>query len=645
MMMKIRLLRSLVITNLLGLLLHDNNNVVVVVQAFPMTTTTRTFTKTQTVFTTTTSTTTTTQLYGYLDDLNNIHHQSSSSSSSSFSQSSSSSSWDGNNDDNNNNNVSGYWSQPPPSSPPPSSSSSSNEGDDDGDDVGLPSSAAGFSYLDALTSAAESYGPFHHRHHRYHHHPKPKATTSGGGGGGNIPCGRGPLGSYLDGIVSSTTTAAGDSSSGGGRRGLVAASGDGDHDGASPSSNDDDDEGLVVENDDDDDTESGLSFPSPRSNNLRSVKAGAARGGGGSYGKYLQTFWKDIPERRRQQGDELFFLGDDSRTDVRSLLTQRSIQGFMRLCEECRDPHSAKWVQEVFFQDDYGNLMDYHGTGAKFIEDFGGRWDTPLLELTKQPITKIVVSSKRRGRGHGGWSKNNPYLQERWVEMDVVINPTNLVHRIIQVREHLAYEWYEDIQLLLESNEEILNIFYEGPQRRRNIDDDTTSSSSSQQQQQQQRLASYLVSNNSRFSSKLSSPYRRSNFDLIQNLSTQAAIHRLLRDNKHNMDESFEYLRDYYQQVANQYFDGDVEFGQANIFLYQLLHMSPRISDDGRSITCHPMLLAEFIVQKRRDVVQDWKQLLTRVPEDHTEIRQRLYETQFHQSDLDRNNDDPMAFQ
>ena len=53
------------------------------------------------------------------------------------------------------------------------------------------------------------------------------------------------------------------------------------------------------------------------------------------------------------------------------------------------------------------------GTGARFIEDFGGNWDAPLLAMTAEPKSRIIVSAKRRGRGHGGWSKNNPYLKER----------------------------------------------------------------------------------------------------------------------------------------------------------------------------------------------------------------------------------------
>ena len=70
--------------------------------------------------------------------------------------------------------------------------------------------------------------------------------------------------------------------------------------------------------------------------------------------------------------------------------------------------------------------------------------------------------------------------------------------------------------------------------------------------------------------------------DLVQNLSTQAAIHRLLRSE--NKDESFEYLRILYQSVASEYFDGDVPFDQANSFLKALLldMPSPRISHPTR---------------------------------------------------------------
>eukprot|EP00751_Fragilariopsis_kerguelensis_P034694 CAMPEP_0170970008 /NCGR_PEP_ID=MMETSP0735-20130129/44321_1 /TAXON_ID=186038 /ORGANISM="Fragilariopsis kerguelensis, Strain L26-C5" /LENGTH=98 /DNA_ID=CAMNT_0011389593 /DNA_START=1 /DNA_END=293 /DNA_ORIENTATION=- len=46
----------------------------------------------------------------------------------------------------------------------------------------------------------------------------------------------------------------------------------------------------------------------------------------------------------RDVTDPAFYLHDDARTDIRNLLTQRSIQQFMKLCEECRDPHTVAWL-------------------------------------------------------------------------------------------------------------------------------------------------------------------------------------------------------------------------------------------------------------------------------------------------------------
>lgn len=39
-------------------------------------------------------------------------------------------------------------------------------------------------------------------------------------------------------------------------------------------------------------------------------------------------------------------------------------------------------------------------------------WDSILADMLFQPPDVVIISAKRRGRGHGGWSKNNPYLEE-----------------------------------------------------------------------------------------------------------------------------------------------------------------------------------------------------------------------------------------
>ena len=95
-----------------------------------------------------------------------------------------------------------------------------------------------------------------------------------------------------------------------------------------------------------------------------------------------------------------------ARTDVRLFLTQRSFQSFLHLLNTCRDPHTVRWLTE--FGGWPESFTEYHGLGG-----FGPsitEWDTLLLDLMQQPQSEVVVRAKRRGRGHGGWSKNNPYL-------------------------------------------------------------------------------------------------------------------------------------------------------------------------------------------------------------------------------------------
>ena len=327
-----------------------------------------------------------------------------------------------------------------------------------------------------------------------------------------------------------------------------------------------------------------------------------------------------------------FLTGDDdARTDIRNLLTQRAIQSFLRLCEECRDPHSAKWMTEDFLKT--GNLLDYHGTGSRFLEDYGGLWDAPLLALISQPKERIIVSAKRRGRGHGGWSKNNPYLQERWVELPIDIDPPNLAMRILQVREQIAQEWVKDIDVLIESNDLILDSFFKTVKQRREEEGRGSSNDAVAGGDAFERTAAYKLNDNSRYANNLSSPFRRSNFDLMYNLCTQAAIHRILRQKKANGEEgeiSFIFLRDFYVARAEEYFDGNLQFGQADDFIDELLQTSPSLltTDHGVTGLVDPVGAAEMIIKMRKEVANDWKDLMTSVPDDHTTVRQALFSSQ-----------------
>jgi hypothetical protein len=71
-------------------------------------------------------------------------------------------------------------------------------------------------------------------------------------------------------------------------------------------------------------------------------------------------------------------------------------------------------------------MESYHGTGAFNLTKWK-TWDSILDDMLHQPKDCVIVQAKRRGRGHGGWSANNPYLEEvryamvllvcRWIKL------------------------------------------------------------------------------------------------------------------------------------------------------------------------------------------------------------------------------------
>jgi hypothetical protein len=137
-------------------------------------------------------------------------------------------------------------------------------------------------------------------------------------------------------------------------------------------------------------------------------------------------------------------------------------------CEEMRDPHSVKWIEDFL---ETKNLLEFHGTGLNFLADV--RWDAPLLAMLDQPKDQMIVSAKRRGRGHGGWSKNNPYLEERFVEFKINIDPASLTDRILAVREQIGAEWVIDLEILGRANQQILDSYFQiAKDERKKLDSD-----------------------------------------------------------------------------------------------------------------------------------------------------------------------------
>jgi len=301
----------------------------------------------------------------------------------------------------------------------------------------------------------------------------------------------------------------------------------------------------------------------------------------------------------------------NSRIDVRNLLTQRAIQSFMFLCEECRDPHSGKWIEEFLGTP---NLLAYHGTGAGFVT--GLDWDRPFLEMLEQPKDVMIVSAKRRGRGHGGWSKNNPYLKDRYVEFEISIEPISLADRILTVREQIANEWVADLEILGRANQQILESYFQ-------------LSKDDQQRQTQGGYASPEIAfertavnalNNQTVFGATGSPFRKGSFDLLYNLCTQASIHRLLHTLREKGDETnLNWLLEFYADRLPDFFDGDLPYGRADDFIEEMLLSSPSIKhgEDGKVALTDPFGVSEQIIEIRNEIVSEWIVAMEQVPVAH----------------------------
>jgi hypothetical protein len=186
----------------------------------------------------------------------------------------------------------------------------------------------------------------------------------------------------------------------------------------------------------------------PNSAGFRFHKAANGRAAPSPFALGLSSWgssWGDADQDRYEDA----FQHNTMRTDLRMFLTQRALQSFIFLSVSCRDPHTVKWLEvrasniEVqkcgernrtarlrrivqtnhssylycchcsYPQDNYrfGNLEEFHGTGGLNLTEFTS-WDSILVDMLDRPADVVVVSARRRGRGHGGWSKNNPYMED-----------------------------------------------------------------------------------------------------------------------------------------------------------------------------------------------------------------------------------------
>lgn len=321
------------------------------------------------------------------------------------------------------------------------------------------------------------------------------------------------------------------------------------------------------------------------------------------------------------------------RTDVRNFLTQRSLQSFINLCIECRDPHTVGWLEEL---GGWENFENFHGTGGLNTTIFP-TWSSVLTEILEQPEDVVVV---KVARNTGGGSipdsakkrKKNPYLEDQFIEINVDIDPAILVNRILSVREQIANEWVCDLDTLKMSNDVVLESYNKKIEEETKKVEKDVEPTNNHPKIVFERDAITLLRGSVAFADANPSPLRHANFDLLALLLTQESIHRVLRDYLDAGKErevSFRWFRDFYTERVSNYFDGEQKFGRADDFLEEILRTPPSIKTDcGAMCLVDPLRVAEDILAVRSKIAVEWKVMMEQVKEDHIDIRRLLLNKQ-----------------
>jgi hypothetical protein len=314
---------------------------------------------------------------------------------------------------------------------------------------------------------------------------------------------------------------------------------------------------------------------------------------------------------------------------------------------------NTQWIEDFLGMQNLGN---YHGNGA-FNTTKYPTWDSVLYDMMNQPNTHVTVSAKRRGRGHGGWSKNNPFLEERYVEFKIDVRPASLVQRLLSVRGQLASEFERDLDIITMVDDRIMNSYFDklrtssssssekqGKDQRASGADAASSSSSTRPKSSAfDRISIDILTNFTEAQETCSSPFRRGNFDLLYSLSTHASAHRLLRElhqsisstsssstsSKSSDDITYQWFKRFYTERVSEYFDGDQPFGRGDDFIDALLTTPPSLVEMSDGVTIgltDPLSIAERIIEIRSVVAQEWKSMMRdEVKNDHLRMNDVLF--------------------
>lgn len=231
--------------------------------------------------------------------------------------------------------------------------------------------------------------------------------------------------------------------------------------------------------------------------------------------------------------------------------------------------------------------------------------------------------------------------------------------RIISVREQISKEWKEDLDTLVRTNDRILDEYEENQLKAEaaaDLEDDDEDDDEEESAKEKapkgnkmmpspysasqdgktllyDRSAMAYLTNSIASQDRDSSPFRKSNFDLLLLLCTQESVHRVLREYLEDTDdemymEKYEWLNNFYKANVKEYFDGhEYSFGRADKFLETLLVQAPvaRETRTGGLYLISPIAMTEDILRERSMVAREWKSIVGTIPDEHLDLRRILF--------------------
>lgn len=314
--------------------------------------------------------------------------------------------------------------------------------------------------------------------------------------------------------------------------------------------------------------------------------------------------------------------------DFNLLLNQCTIQSLIFLINSLKDRHTAIWLEDFTqpviqsrTKDKKGDvvltnmakalsdamhetqmerpikLLTYHGLAALNTTLFP-TWESYFIKLLQEPGVTYSIESSR------------PYVPNYELE----INPASLCSRLISVREQLAREFVNDLDVISEISGQMLPNYFEKVK----------------QGDEQAGIGrpNLMFLDMSVHEDYAPSSLRKGNFDLLVLLATQESIHRVLNDAANRADgspdkSSVQFLRNFYTQRLGSHFTGSNWYSRADDFLDELLKSPASVVQlqDEECGLVDPVRVVELILKEREELALEWLEIALDAPKSHTEIK------------------------